>query len=246
MSPEEIQTLADQIAAILKETEAIPRQNIYRMIELAGPDFAHEMLALAQEIDGQGGMLVSSGGRKRTLGGIFFYLAKDAVSDELRKQIFPQIVPGAAPKKPKKSPPAAAQAPAPAPLAPFEWEGRIALLNELAAETGAASTSKIVLLGRPHSVQQRGDFVQLALTHHAGAATLPRGVPRVELPEDYTVYVPIKQWKRPADQLAASADDMLIIEGSCAVAGSAVNVYATSVTTRELQRQRFAKQNSSG
>jgi hypothetical protein len=57
----------------------------------------------------------------------------------------------------------------------------------------------------------------------------------------YTVYVPLKQWKKVESALQADPEDFLVIEGGCAFdAGlSEVVVYATAVSTRALQASRF-------
>lgn len=78
-----------EIAEILGETEKRPRAQIARIIELKSPDYADNLLHDTQSLESAGGMLTLDGERKRTLGGIFFKLAKDRLDEETRQQIFP-------------------------------------------------------------------------------------------------------------------------------------------------------------
>ena len=77
-------------------------------------------MAQAQEAEANGGMLVPDGSRKRTLGGIFFYLVRTQVSDDEAMQINRawhwQQWKQRQPKKPKAATPASPQLP------PFVWD----------------------------------------------------------------------------------------------------------------------------
>ncbi len=85
----EVQMLADEIAGKLEETEKRPRTQIRRIIEEAGADFAQQLLQDTLEIEVQGGMETLDGKRRRTVGGVFFKLAKERLPADIRAKIFP-------------------------------------------------------------------------------------------------------------------------------------------------------------
>jgi hypothetical protein len=76
------------IAEALGETKSGPLTQIKLIIKLCGEDFAYKLLQEAQTIYAEGGMLTSNGERPRTLGGIYFYLARQQVPKEHRSTIF--------------------------------------------------------------------------------------------------------------------------------------------------------------
>jgi hypothetical protein len=141
-----ITSTAAAIAAQLGETERAPRATIWRIVRTIGPERTQAFVAQAQEIEANGGMLVPDGSRKRTLGGIFFYLVRTQVSDDEAMQInrawrwqqWKQ-------RQPAKSKSTAA--PAPPPLPPFVWDEADPIIAELTATIGEASTVVFSYLG---------------------------------------------------------------------------------------------------
>ena len=81
--------LTRQIADQLGETDATPRAQIRRMLQTIGPERTQTFVQQALEIEANGGMLLPDGRRKRTLGGVFFRLVCDQVSDVERRAIWP-------------------------------------------------------------------------------------------------------------------------------------------------------------
>ena len=86
-NPHPTTNTAATIAAQLGETERIPQQTIWRIVRTLGPERAQAFVAQAQEIEANGGMVIPDGSRKRTLGGIFFYLVRTQVTDDEAMQI---------------------------------------------------------------------------------------------------------------------------------------------------------------
>ena len=105
-------------------------------------------MAQALEAEANGGMLVPDGSRKRTLGGIFFYLVRTQVSDDEAMQINRawrwQQWKQRQPAKPK-----ATTAPAPPTLPPFVWDEAAPIIAELVANIGAVSTVKVTVMAAP-------------------------------------------------------------------------------------------------
>ncbi len=62
------------IAAHLGESEAEPLQLLHKVVKKLGLEQALAFLKETQEIEAQGGLLLPDGSRRRTPGGVFFYL----------------------------------------------------------------------------------------------------------------------------------------------------------------------------
>ncbi len=213
---------AAEIARQLSETNAFALGQIKRIVQRLGTDQALAFLKEALEVETGGGLTTSDKKRRRTLGGVYFYLVKHRISAEDRRAIWP-LVTGTAQKKKK-------------PVEPFPWEERLNIVPDLLKEKGAAPTVKIILVGRPGRVVEKG---QVVLTSMQSTKTplLPKGlpVPPAE-PTTYLVYIARKQWNKVKDALQ-DPDDALIIEGYPAFDSrlKAVAVFATNTTTKLLE-----------
>ena len=191
--------------------------------------FVDEALA----VEGRGGLLLADGSRRRTRGGVFFYLMRQGVTPAERRAIFP-------PRRRLTTP---ERGPA------FGWEDFPAALAEL-RERGEATKVKITIMGRPGSVAERGPVVLLALTSER-VPPLPKGLPAPAGPTEYALVVARRQWERVADALRR-ADDTLIVEGYPMLDPrlQGITVLATHVTTRLLQQaerqQRLARDEQAG
>ncbi len=67
--------LAARIADELGETQGFPRNQIRHVLWALGSTQTQALVARAKEIHNGEGLMIPSGKRKRTLGGIFFFLA---------------------------------------------------------------------------------------------------------------------------------------------------------------------------
>lgn len=81
--------VAEGIAAELGETDPAVQHTLYVLVKRYGEAFVRERVAKARDVEASGGMLVKSGARRRTLGGVFFVLAKDAVGSRAWFRMFP-------------------------------------------------------------------------------------------------------------------------------------------------------------
>jgi hypothetical protein len=210
-NPNLITSIAATIAAQLGETHAGARTTIWRCVRTLGPERAQAFVAQAQEVEANGGMLIPDGSRKRTLGGIFFYLIRTQVSDDEAMQInrawrWQQW------KQRQSAKPKAPAAPAPPPLPPFVWDEADPIMAELTAHPGEASTVNVTVIGRPNHVVERQGVVSLAL-RSTKAPTLPPSLPPLPTtPTNYMIFVQQKQWNKVRDALH-QPDDALIGEG---------------------------------
>ncbi len=236
LSKEDTRSVANEIADQLGEKQYGPRSLITSIVKHCGPDFTRQLLTDSLEIEQQGGMLTTDGLRRRTPGGVFFYLARGRMPREARDLVFPHRT-----KRKKNN--AAAQPNLPA----FDWEERQAVLEVILQEKGEASTVKITLIGRPGKIEARKDVIITAMTHQAKAASLPKGLPTPPATDTlYTVYIASKQWRK-VETAIANVDDALIIEGICTfdeeIKGMAV--FATNITTKGLEAEKRQKQKGS-
>jgi len=241
-NPNPITTTATAIADQLGETVGGARATIWRTVRTLGPERAQAFVAQALEVEANGGMMVPDGSRKRTLGGIFFYLVRTQISDDEAIQInrawrwqqWKQ-------RQPAKS--KAPAAPAPPPLPPFVWDEAAPIIAELTTNVGEASTVKMTVIGRPTQVVERQGVVVVAL-RSTKAPTLPKGLPPLpSTPTTYMLFIQQKQWNKVRETMQ-NADDALIVEGypvhEPRFAG--ITVYATQVTTKALQAAKRTEQ----
>ena len=83
----ETRQIAGQIAQQLKEHSTAQRR-IERVVCYGGIEFTQAIVDAALAIEMQDGMMTVDGSRRRTLGGVFFYLVRGRVSDEVRREIY--------------------------------------------------------------------------------------------------------------------------------------------------------------
>lgn len=89
MTDEKTKEQVQEIAAVLGETQGYALHKIALLLKLAGEDFTKALVEENLQIEGKGGLMTLDGKRRRTPGGVFFYLAKGKLPKELRKRIFP-------------------------------------------------------------------------------------------------------------------------------------------------------------
>jgi hypothetical protein len=234
VAQQDTQALVQQLATQLQETEEMPLRLLTLIVERCGAEFAQQVLQETIEVEAKGGLMVKKGDRRRTLGGVFFFLARNKMPVKLRNAIFGIQTEGK-PKTPKAQPPK---------LPAFEWSERGSIIQPLLDAQGEVSTVKITLIGRPGQIEARQDLVITTMSHVVKAPALPKGVPPPpDTPTLYTIYIGSKQWRRVEEAIKAP-DDALIIEGTCAfdaeIGGMAV--FASNVTTKKLESAKREQQ----
>ena len=242
--------IAGEIAAQLGETESEPARLITRAVRLLGAEQVQATVARALEVEASGGMMVPDGSRRRTPGGVFFYLLRATVGQKewyriFRPQTTGQPAPGA---QGAEGAGAATATVATATVAtvtlPFDWATFGAAATDAMSGAGEATTVKLTVIGKPGTVVERGDVVLVAM-RSSSAPSFPKGVPAPESPTvDYMVLVGRKQWGKVATALAADPADKVIIEGYPTVRPdfTGITVHATSATTTGIQAGKRAAQ----
>ena len=216
------QTIAEQLG----ETEPEPLKLLRKVVKKLGPEQALAFLKETQEIEAQGGLLLPDGSRRRTPGGVFFYLVHTK-GPKLVRLLFWQQKQEQSATSPQ-SPPT------------FTWADRITVLDEIGVAKGAASTVKITVIGRPSKIIDRGTCVVTSL-QSSKVPSLPKGVPTPpNAATTYTLYIASKQWRHVAEAIK-DPEDTLIVEGFPqldAQTGS-IAVFVTTATSKKLQQAQW-------
>ncbi|MBZ0304829.1 MAG: hypothetical protein K8I82_02055 [Anaerolineae bacterium] len=90
MNPEN-QEFIEELAAYLQETTPESVRQLEQIVTWCGLDFARALLEETLAVEANGGMTTLDRSRRRTPGGVFFYLAKPRIYWQLTEKIFPQI-----------------------------------------------------------------------------------------------------------------------------------------------------------
>lgn len=214
--------LVKQIGDALGERHSGPLTLIRRIVKQLGAETSLEYLQRTLEIEAQGGMQ-SAEGKRRTPGGIFFYLIKTERPKEETYPIF-WLKPYTGQRASTKT----------TPPPTFTWQERDQV------HTGERTTvnASITLRGQPmaESIQDTGTCIVCIMKNTKGP-NIPKGVPAPpDEPTAYDVYISYKLWKRVAEA-AKDAEDSLIIEGHPRIdhEHQSIAVIATGVSSRKLK-----------
>ncbi len=236
--------VATMIADRLGETVIGARVQIKRIVQVLGRSQARALLEETLRVEENGGIMLPDGSRRRTPGGVFFYLAHTKGQPKPgrtfpRKPTTPSINASKNnsphPVKPSDRPTATTSLP---PAAPFNWEERSAVIEQVGQAAGRVTTVKITLIGTMGTFVDKGACI-VGVMAHTGEKfpALPKGVPVPQaITTKYVVYIGAKQWKNVAATVA-DPEDALIVEGFPQVdpKTGAISVFASNVTSKKLQ-----------
>jgi hypothetical protein len=134
----------EQLAEVLQEPN---RPLLTQVLRMLGPERTQAVLTATLQCEAAGGMLTNDGTRRRTPGGTFFQLVRQQVRPHERRRLFPRHVPQQC-----QGPPQIAAA--------LTWDEARTLIQMLAtAPAGEARTMKLTLIGRPGTIETRGQAV---------------------------------------------------------------------------------------
>src|SRR5689334_16497202 len=148
INDEEMQQFVSTIASWLEETEKTPLWYLRKIVRKAGYEQTMALLKEVLAIEQQGGMLVEDQSRRRTIGGVFFYLSKQ--KGYLKQKFYP--------KHGQPQHPTTTSQPSQSTQPVWNWEDRLVEIAELRKEQGATNV-KITLIGRPGQIANRRAFV---------------------------------------------------------------------------------------
>ena len=224
-----------QTMTILGETLSGTRAQVRALIAQCGLAQVQEWIARAREIEDAGGMLTKDdqGERRRTFGGVFFAVAKQAITDpEQRRAIFVL----ADPQRHRRKKENAKASPTSSPLG-HRWENRGEWTETL--ENGEATTVKVTIVGRPGKPVERQGFTLVRMIHTPKLDSLPKGLPiPAKAPATpYVLYIGGKQWRKVAEAIR-NPEDVLICEGIqfWDEQYQVLTVFCTTCTTKLLQK----------
>jgi len=229
--------VAEEIAAQLGEPDPGPRAQLRQIVAALGIETARALVAEARQLEAGAGISTKDG-RRRTLGGVFFFLARGRVSPEQHKRIWPGAqLPGRlqAIKRPATAPPMGRRR-------PLTWTEATRLLSIETGCQGVVMSAKITLVGQPGKMIDKGKVVVVVM-EGGDPPTLPKELPEPPAePTVYLVFIAKKQWQKVAAALERDENDRLIIEGYPALDKKlgVVGVLAQSVTTTGLQAAKRA------
>jgi hypothetical protein len=216
------QKLSRQIIKTLGEKQAKPIAQVHNIVRLCGHPFAEIMLETAIAIEDDGGMMTQDGKRSRTLGGIFFFLVRGALPDDLRHIIFPD----------RRAIKPTLEAP------PIIWQDRKThFVSVLDKPKGKVEKVNISIEGRPQTIEVKQGLVLATLEAHIEVfQTFPRGMPDVPAdPTTFFVYVGEAQWdKNVADKLDEDEGASIVVDGAPSYDAEmgGIAIFARSVKVR--------------
>ena len=216
---------AEEVAALVAEiSESLQEENkeqLTKAIEIIGLERARTCFTKAVEIEDNGGMMIISGKRRRTPGGVFFYMVRTEASKDERRIIFPNLFPE------KAKPPS--------------WKECNVYIAKLLQQPqkGTVSKVKLTLIGRPKQVAKAKTCMVAIMEGRPVPDSMPKGLPSPpNAGSSFAVFIATKQWNRVASTLKDNKDDELIVEGYPIFdpAKQVTAVLAQGVTTKVMQR----------
>ena len=224
-SPEDKQLfyLTREIANQLGEKEREPLRQIRALIYKYGIDTVRGWVAQVEEIEANGGMLTNDGSRRRTPGGLFFYVV-GARKHNGKTRYAPR---------------------------PFPRELLLPMVEATLQQQGEVSEPvRVQLIGRPIHVEHRDEVCVLTLQEQKQPNNISRYLPAwPEQPTTYVVYLLWDTWN-PVDRKIQSKPEIMVdIEGEIAFDTELghIVVFGQSVKTRfdtspEARQARLAEQ----
>jgi hypothetical protein len=218
---EAVYLTAEEIAQLLDEPNVFL---IKKSIRVIGGTRVEAILEQTLHIESHGGMLTDDKSRRRTPGGTFFALMRQAVSGRERYRLF--SVPGTPQGTPAK---------------PCTWDDVQQAISALVDAQEA--TMKLTLIGRPSATQTKGQTVIFKLKGKA-PGNLPKELP--PLPKGpaltWTVIVGMRQWNKVKASLEAHPDDRLVIDGYPTQQGDQLVLMATNCQSIMMAQAQKAEQ----
>ena len=170
------------VLEIAKQLNEPNTELIGKIVNAIGIERLSEYLQKTLTIEAEGGMMTRDGERRRTPGGVFFYVVKDNLSKAEQKQIFPKM-PGTQPKKKV--------------IQAVSWEDAQKIAVAINQTPGKGATVKLTLVGRPKKVAKAGEGAVVVSLQGKPPGALPKGLPvPPETGITWAVFIVNKQWNK--------------------------------------------------
>lgn len=197
---------SERIEAI---AQTLQEPNVELMIKVAatlGMERVEEVFARTLTVEAGEGLMLPDNSRRRTAGGVFFYLARKTMTKAQRDATYPK------PPKQAKTPVFGPARPQPPTLA--EAIALLHAVGKIPGEQKGKALMKATVIGRPKQIKKM-DTCTLVVLGLKEPPALPRGLP--PLPDlskaTVAVFVANKQWARVEAALKADPRDEIIVEG---------------------------------
>ena len=216
--------VVDDIAAQLGEIDDEPRATILRAVVRLGADAALALLGEALAVEAGGGMWLGDGSRRRTPGGVFFYLLRQRAEKPDRLAIFyPEYQP----------------------IVPLTDDQLRALLADAPEWPRAApQQARLRLSGRPSKIPPpdlapETPYVIFNLESGAAQAPpLPSDLPPVSVTTTYRVLASTAQWRKIGPALVQQPDTWISVVGHPAINPKRPGVITMRATGLKLMMPR--------
>lgn len=199
------QALATEITETLNEPNVAL---VHKVVEIVGVERARALLQQTLEVEAQGGMMIVSGKRRRTPGGVFFQLVRKGVTKTEREAIFPHTAQ-------RKSGNAQSQEPEQPPVESLAWAEALKYVQALLKHAkGQARTVEVKLIGRPAKVAKAQSCMVAMMEGKTAPKSLPKGLPTPpDQTQTFAVFISTKHWNKVSEQLKANANAELLVRG---------------------------------
>ncbi|MBP8293276.1 MAG: hypothetical protein KAX65_10910 [Caldilineaceae bacterium] len=220
-----------EIAAGLNEPNI---ELLNRVADVLGIAEMQALYQRTQEIEAAGGMLTVRGNRRRTPGGVYFFLVKEIMTPEQEEVVFGDQ--SVNPVQPKRKPQPKAR---PEPPKAEQVRGLLATAIKVPAAQKGAAVMKATVIGRPKQIKKLDSCVMVVLGLKR-PPVMPPGLPPIPDTSNATiaVFIADKQWPRVEQALRADPKDEIIAEGYPIndPKHQLTGFWAQSCTTKGLQR----------
>jgi hypothetical protein len=187
-----------------------------------------------QEIEAAGGMLTVRGNRRRTPGGVYFFLVKEIMTPEQEEAVFGDQ--NVNPAQPRRKPQPKVR---PEPPKAEQVRGLLATAIKVPAAQKGAALMKATVIGRPKQIKKLNSCVMVVLGLKR-PPVMPPGLPPIPDTANATiaVFIADKQWPRVEQALRNDPRDEIIAEGYPIndPKHQLTGFWAQSCTTKGLQR----------